>query len=716
MEDKLIYGKNRLSRIVNIEPRDSEVIIFQEDINGNVIESTHKHKYWILCSEKPDKSWIQLNGNLHYKFGKQFDSYIQFQRSLGYARKADYDIYTMYDAKEACLTKDGYRYFKGMKHNEVSCLSFDIESTGLYHNIDSKVLLISNTYRKNGQLIRKLFAYDEYENQADMLESWCNWVNEMNPSILLGHNIYGFDIPYLNFVAEKNGLKGLQLGRDNSFLKISSKSSQFRIDGSRSQEYNKVRCYGREIIDTMFLAIKYDVATKKYDSYGLKNIIKVEGLEKQNRVHYDSSKIRFNYKDPIEWKKIKEYCEHDADDSLSLFDLMAPSFFYMTQSIPKSFQLVIESASGSQINAMLVGSYLQDMHSIPKASEVTKYEGAISFGNAGVYRNVFKVDVASLYPSIMIESKVFDPDKDPNGHFLKLVETFTEERLKNKKLAKESKYHDDLQSSAKILINSMYGFLGTSGLQFNMVEGAAFITKTGREILQKAIDWAESKNMFVANADTDSISFNRKDQLPISLEERKELLIELNSLYPERISWEDDGYFFTVCIFKAKNYVLWDGKKLKIKGSALKASTKEPALKEFIKKVIDSIINDKSDFQDIYNSYVKEIIAIKDINRWATRKTISDKVLNNTRTNEVRIRDAIQGSELVEGDKCYVFYKNKDTLELAEKFNGEYDKDRLLGKLYDTAWIFDSVLDCELLFKNYKLKKAKQALEELIKV
>lgn len=710
--DPLIHGKNQLTRIVNVEIENDKALLFVENEDGNITTKSTSNKFWILSNRASDGSF-KLKGSLHYNHGLQFSSRENWNKALQRLRKNSTDFFTVYDPKESFLIKDGHTFFKGMKHTEPSILSFDIESTGLYHTPDSKVLLISNTFRKNGKIIRKLFAYDEYESDKEFLDDWCSWVREMNPSLICGHNIYTYDFPYLQHVAELNGTE-LNLGRDGSALTVGNKPSFFRIDGSRDQEYHKIRVYGREVVDTMFLAIKHDVAAKKYDSYGLKAIIKVEGLEKEDRVLYDASQIRHNYTNPDEWEKIKTYCEHDADDSLALYDLMAPALFYATTSIPKSFQAVVESATGAQINSMMVRSYLQEGHSLPKASEAKPYEGAISFGEPGIYRNVYKVDVSSLYPSIMIQCEVYDEDKDPKGNFLRLVKTFTEERLKNKKLAKTSKYHDDLQNSQKILINSCYGFLGTPGLLFNSPSGAEFITKTGREILQDSIDWARSKGLFVVNADTDSISFNKTDGSHIDEDERKYLLNDLNSRFPERIRFEDDGYFKTFLVLKAKNYVLDDGKKIKYKGSAIKATQKEPALKEFIKKIIDSIMNHKEDYQEIYHSYIKEACNIKDIKRWATRKTISDKTLNSERSNEFRIRNTLDGTEYVEGDRIYTYYKDKNTLELVERFDGQYDVDRLLEKCYNTSYTFETVLDCDALFKNYKLKKNKKTLEELL--
>lgn len=122
----------------------------------------------------------------------------------------------------------------------------------------------------------------------------------------------------------------------------------------------------------------------------------------------------------------------------------------------------------------------------------------------------------------------------------------------------------------------------------------------------------------------------------------------------------------------------------------------------------------QEDILGIYNSYVNEISNIKDIKRWAARKTISDKVLNSERTNESKLRDAIEGTEIVEGDRCYVYYTPDNELKLVQDFDGNYNKDRLYQNLYDTAWVFESVLDCEMLFTNYKLKKNKKLLEEML--
>lgn len=712
-DNKLIYGKNPLERIVNIEVIDDKAEIFIQNKEGDVEVCFAPNAYWILSNEAHDAKWKRLEGNLHYKYGKKYlkhHSYFVDKREL---KEAQADIFTMGDTKESFMVERGYTYFKGLQPKDISILSFDIETTGLEHNDESHVLIISNTFRKNGITSRRLFTYDQYENEGAMLLDWCNWVRDVDPSIILGHNIFAFDLPYMEFVAEKYGTE-LYLGRNGSPIKFATFDSQKRVDGSRSQSYNKVSVYGRDLVDTMFLAINYDIG-KKYESYALKKIIAQEKLEVVDRQFYDASKIREMFLIPEEWEKIKQYALHDADDSLALFDLMAPAFFYLTQSVPKTFQAVVETASGSQINSMMIRSYLQEGHSLPKASDTVDFEGAISIGNPGIYKNVFKVDVASLYPSIMIEHKVHDKDKDPKANMFEMVKTFTSERLKNKKLAKETgnKYYDDMQNAQKIIINSMYGFMGATGLLFNSPENAAFVTRAGRDVLTKAIDWSNTMGFKLVNADTDSISICAANSRPLDMEDRIYWLLKLNALFSEQIRFEDDGYFLTVIVLAAKNYILWDGKKIKTKGSSLKDAKSEKGLREFLDTVIKSMIEDTNHYSDIYHRYVKEILDIKDISRWSSKKTISSKVLSSPRANESKIRDAIVGSDYREGDKVFCYFKSDKSLGLAEKFDGDYDKNAMLKKLFKKSLTFQTVID-KSTFPDYSLKKNKKILEEVI--
>lgn len=487
--ERLIFGKDNTPNIVSCEIVNNTVELFQE-INGVVSSKFIPNVFWMLAPSALDRGFTPLKGNLHYKYIKYYNNKQEW--FVDKNKYKEHDVYLINDAKEAAMVLNGFTYFKNMKVSDVSACFFDLETTGLAHNDTSKVLLISNTYVNNGIVERKLFAYDEYETDAEMIDAWCSWVRDKNPTVLCGHNIFGYDLPYINYCAQKSGTS-LALGRNESNIKFDNWESKFRKDGSQDYMYKRCHIYGREIVDTMFVAIHFDFS-RKYDSYGLKQIIKQENLEVKDRVFYDASKIHQNYKNPEEWKKIKEYAIHDADDAKSLYELMISSYFYFNRSIPKTFQVMNYSATGSQLNSLLVRSYLQDGHSIPKADETQPFAGGLSEGNPGIYRNVFKVDCVSLYPSVILQNQIYDKDKDPNKNFLKMVEYFTKERIQNKKLGKETgeRYYKDLEQSQKIGINSSFGLLGTK-VNFNSPKNAALVTLGGREVLKKAILWCTGK-------------------------------------------------------------------------------------------------------------------------------------------------------------------------------------------------------------------------------
>jgi DNA polymerase I len=714
MDDKLLFGKDPTERIVSCGVKDGVLEIFTEE-NGEVKSKFQPYRYWLLAPRKLDWGYVELAGNLHYKWIKTFDH----EKSFWIERRkyANEDLFYISDPKEAAMVFNGFTYFKGMKVSDVSALFFDLESTGLQHNDLSKVLLISNTFVKNGVATRKLFSYSDYESDMDFFDAWCKWVREMNPSVMCGHNIFGYDLPYLKFCAENAGTT-LTLGRDGSDLYISKKPSQFRKDGSQAYDYFRSYIYGREIVDTKFVAYHFDFA-RKYESYSLKKIIEQEGLELPGRVFYNAVTIKDNYQNPVEWEKIKKYAEFDADDAWSLYKLMIPAYFYLNQNVPKTFQQINYSASGSQINAFLIRSYIQLGHSLPKATPGQAFEGAISMGNPGKYKNVFKIDVASLYPSIMLQYEIYDPLKDPKGHFLQMVNAFTTERLKNKKLGKETndRYYKELEQAQKIIINSAYGMLGAHGLLFNSPKNAELVTKYGREILQKVLLFAEQHHFVLVNADTDSVSIAFDDMSPISKDTRQEILQAVNSMFPDKIKWEDDGMYQSVIILKAKNYILKkeDGT-VKIKGSALKSSKTEKALKKFMGDVIDRLLNDKEpEITDIYHKYIYDIHHLTEIEPWCSTKTITDKVLNPQRTNEQKILDAINPTEVEMGDKLLFYFDENSALKQPKDWKNDHHRGKMVSKLYKTLEIFDEVLDMTQ-FKKYHLKnkKIQEELQKLI--
>jgi hypothetical protein len=86
---------------------------------------------------------------------------------------------------------------------------------------------------------------------------------------------------------------------------------------------------------------------------------------------------------------------------------------------------------------------------------------------------------------------------------------------------------------------------------------------------------------------------------------------------------------------------MYDGNKLSYKGSAFKSATKEKALSDLLKEVIEALIFETDTPVNIYHKYIKEALNITDIKRWAVKKSITKKILEGTRKNETKVLDAL---------------------------------------------------------------------------
>lgn len=219
--------------------------------------------------------------------------------------------------------------------------------------------------------------------------------------------------------------------------------------------------------------------------------------------------------------------------------------------------------------------------------------------------------------------------------------------------------------------------------------------------------------------DTDSVMFCRKDGKPFTEEEQDALLAEINSILPEMIKMDHDGYFPRVCILKAKNYILQPedkNKKLIMKGSALKDAKKEPALKEFLNASIDLLLKGRKDrIFDLYEKYCREVVRDEiDISRWVTKKNITEAVLKKDRTpHNQKVFDALQGVEYSQGDKFYMYFDTEDKLKISERYAKDHNKMTLLDKIHATLETFSTVIDTDL-FPKYTLARNKDLLDKLL--
>src|SRR5437868_12145457 len=138
--------------------------------------------------------------------------------------------------------------------------------------------------------------------------------------------------------------------------------------------------------------------------------------------------------------------------------------------------------------------------------------GLVAIYFIGVDRNVCRCDVASLYPSIMLQFECF-PATDQLQIFRHLLTDLRAFRLEAKAKMRAQKdpatqHHlQALQNTFKILLNSFYGYLGFAQGHFADFDAAARVTQIGRDLLKKMINWLNAHGAQVIEVDTDGIYF-----------------------------------------------------------------------------------------------------------------------------------------------------------------------------------------------------------------
>src|SRR5438876_5162196 len=297
-------------------------------------------------------------------------------------------------------------------------------------------------------------------------------------------------------------------------------------------------------------------------------------------------------------------------ETRALSELLSPSYFIQAQIFPYNYQDVIVRGNATRINALFLREYFRQRHSIPELPMPRAFEGGYTdIFFTGVAHNVWHCDIASLYPSVMLQFECF-PATDQLQifrHLLTDVRTFRLEAKAEMRAEQDPprQHHlQALQNTFKILLNSFYGYLGFAQGHFADFDAAARVTQIGRDLLKKMIEWLNAHGAQVIEVDTDGIYFVPPDKIAID-----DLQEGLAKELPPGIDVEFDEHFEAMFSYKAKNYALLtkDGEVI-IKGGALKSRGLEKFQRVFLEEIIKLIMEGKPEaIVDLREKFEKEI-------------------------------------------------------------------------------------------------------------
>jgi DNA polymerase elongation subunit (family B) len=456
------------------------------------------------------------------------------------------------------------------------------------------------------------------------------------------------------------------------------------------------RIEGRQVVDTFLGVMRWDVG-RKLPNYKLKQVVSHLGIGDADRALVDAANMRALWNDPAQRARLKAYCLDDTRDAARLSELVTPNEFYQSQMVPESLQGLAFVGIGSRIERLMVRAYLHARSSIPRPKPTSPTEGGFTAAFAtGVFRDVVKCDVESLYPSLMV-TRGIGPEDDDLRVFLPMLSELRARRMEVKRSAVaalsrgETDDHvaaEGLQNAFKILINSFYGFLGTNGLHFNDPAAAGRVTAAGREVMMRIVDELRGAGCTVIEADTDGAYFvPPRDGSPEDIVEHvgEALGDGLRLVFEER--------YEAMLSLKAKNYALRrrTGEMI-MRGSALRSARDEPFGRVLLRDVTTALMDGRSGaIENIVNDAVTAVRSgTLSADDFARRESVTGKTFG-TPSNR-RLAQALAQRGVAIGDKVRIYQRNDGDLALVEDYAGDEDREYLLKRIGDFVGRFGDLI------------------------
>jgi DNA polymerase elongation subunit (family B) len=660
------------------------------------------YRPWILLTEPPSEplpgaQLTQLDGE-GYRVLAEFPTQGAYREARFQVRERHIQNLTYPGGPKMALIRSGQTLFKGMTFDEVVRFQFDIETDGLNPEPEANRILLIAVADNRGLL--ELLEGDEKE----ILERFATLLRERDPDVIEGHNVFGFDFPYILSRAQRHGVR-LNLGRDGSEPR-QGQERNYAIGGV-TRPFTPLYIHGRHVVDTYLVVQRFDWAKGALTSYGLKECARQFGFAEADRVELPRAEIARIYRDDPEL--VREYARQDVIETGKLAELITPVEFYQTQMIPDNYGQVVVTGNGEKINALFLRAYLAAGKTVPRTQPPRAYAGGFSEVRLhGVFNGVVKADVESLYPSLMLTHRI-EPAADTLGILLPALKDLTQRRLEAKRKAAEMEamgkrgnaemdspissisplphllsaaYWDGLQGSFKVLINSFYGYLG-GPFNWNDYDAAERVTELGRALVQDVAQRMEASGSKIIEIDTDGVYF-----VPPAGEQGEEAerayIAEIGAALPEGIRLAFDGRFKAMLSVKTKNYVLvtYDEKKI-YKGASLRSRADERYGRRFLAKAVDCLLD--GDFiaiaalyADTIDDLLKGKVPIEDLAR-------RERVTENTFQSEQKKRSARVAEGVPIGEYVMVYEKADGSLGLLSEYAGDANTKYYMDKLYKFA-------------------------------
>lgn len=391
---------------------------------------------------------------------------------------------------------------------QLRILSFDIENSLK----DGHILCIGVAYREGAQLKTRILTGDEKQ----IIDRFIKLIEELDPDILSGYNIDGYDLPVLVERGKKHGYTQLPLARDHSgFFHMGERF--WRVDG--------------RILTDVWWAVRAEMRPKQETLDYVARQLLGEGKHELARRKIDE-----------EWKKDRDkvirYCLNDAELSLKILERVRRIEKTLDLAAVSKLPLedVLHGRTSNLIDSILIRAADRAGVAVPmmkmRGGRVEQIEGGYVHSlQPGLYEWVTSLDFRAMYPSLIIENNICFTTVHPQGTVVSptgarflgadtkkgllpaILTNLMEDRQDVRRKMREDsdpqmkEFYDGLQAAIKVLMNAFYGVLASSFYRFNDPKVGASITAFARSTVQGIIAELEKDGIKVVYADTDSVFF-----------------------------------------------------------------------------------------------------------------------------------------------------------------------------------------------------------------
>uniref|UniRef100_A0A8B9Z334 DNA polymerase n=1 Tax=Buteo japonicus TaxID=224669 RepID=A0A8B9Z334_9AVES len=427
-------------------------------------------------------------------------------------------------------------------------------------------------------------------------------IHKIDPDVVVGHNIYGFDLEVL--------LQRINVCKVPHWSKIGRlrRSNMPKLGGRGGFAERNAAC-GRMICDVEISA-KELIRCKSYHLPEL-----VRQVLKTERITILPEEIRNMYSDS---PRLMFMLENTWTDARFILQIMCelnvlPLALQITNISGNVMSRTMMGGRSERNEFLLLHAFHEKDYIVPdkqvfrkplqklvdededfedqNKSKIGKKKAAYAGGlvldpKVGFYdKFILLLDFNSLYPSIIQEfnicfttvqrlsseaqKRVEEEEEIPElpdpslemGILPKEIRKLVERRRQVKQLMKQPDLNPDLylqydirQKALKLTANSMYGCLGFSYSRFYAKPLAALVTHKGREILMHTKEMVQKMNLEVIYGDTDSIMINTNStNLDEVFKLGNKIKSEVNKLY-KLLEIDIDGVFKSLLLLKKKKY------------------------------------------------------------------------------------------------------------------------------------------------------------------